>query len=174
MAALAACYLGCIWLDAIGTGIPNHLLPGPARIFVQVAQLFPYAAVEVTDFRARGYRCSTKKFEELDLAPYFPIHSGDKEGRFDRAMFFYLKQREVKEALDQYIAGAEGRRGPEYALGGVMLLSLRWPIPALGASEERYRRIPLEDVPRSVERHFWYVTSIAERERRCGENPVTP
>lgn len=164
----AALYLLCIWLDAVGTGWPAHFLPGPLRLFVQVAQLFPRAAPEVTEFRARGWRCATQKFEELDLAPYFPIHPDDKEGRFDRALFFYLKERRVHEALDAYISAAETRRGS--ATGGVMLLSLRWPIPEVGAAEARYRRIPLDEVPRAVSRHYWYVTAPDERERRCA-NP---
>jgi hypothetical protein len=39
---------------------------------------------------ARGWRCDLERYEEIDVRPYFPIHSDDKESRFDCAMFFYL------------------------------------------------------------------------------------
>jgi hypothetical protein len=166
--AAAAIYLACVWLDAVGTGIPWVILPSPLRFFVQVAQLFPRAAVDVIEWRAKGYRCSQRRFEELDLAPYFPIHASDKENRFDRALFFYLENKRVLAALDAFIADAQAKRGDP--IGGVMILSLRKPIAEPGADEPRYRRIPVDQIPLSVTRRYWYVTGPADRSRRCGEN----
>lgn len=165
--AAAVSYLAFIWLDAVGTGIPTLVLPLPLRFFVQVAQLFPRAAIDAIEWRAKGYRCRTRRFEELDLSPYFPIHAGDKENRFDRALFFYLEERRVLTALDAFIADAERKRGDP--IGGVMILSLRTPIAAPGTDEPRYRRIPVDQLPPSVVRRYWYVTDPAERVRRCEE-----
>ncbi len=161
----AVAYLALVWLDAVGTGIPSAILPLPIRFFVQVAQLFPRAAVDAIEWRAKGFHCDRRRFEELDLSPYFPIHANDKENRFDRALFFYLEDKRVLEALDTFIADAEGNRGDR--LGGVMLLSLRSRIDAPGSDEPRYRRVPVDQIPPSVTRRYWYVTGADERERRC-------
>src|SRR5437660_1207462 len=109
---LAIGYLGALWLDAVGSAVPD-VLPRPARFFVQVAQLFPHAAQQIIEWHVKGYRCAAGRFEELDVRPYFPIRADDKENRFDRAMFFYFKNPSVQRALDQYIAQSERRRGPE-------------------------------------------------------------
>jgi hypothetical protein len=74
--AAAVAYLACVWLDAVGTAAPAAVLPPPLRFLVQVAQLFPRAAVDAIEWRAKGYRCERRRFEELDLVPYFPIHAG--------------------------------------------------------------------------------------------------
>jgi hypothetical protein len=168
-AALVAAvgYLACVWLDAVGSDLPSLILPRPLRFFVQVAQLFPRAATDAIEWRAKGYRCRKRRFEELDLSPYFPIHADDKENRFDRALFFYLENKRVLEALDAFIADAEGQRGDP--LGGVMILSLRAPISEPGTEEPRYRRLPVDQIPPSVTRRYWYVTGADERARRCGE-----
>src|SRR5262249_11409221 len=115
----------------------------------------------------KGYRCARRRFEELDLSPYFPIHAGDKENRFDRALFFYLENKRVLEALDAYIVDAESKRGDP--IGGVMIFSLRAPISEPGSDEPRYRRVPVDQIPPSVTRRYWYVTGSDERARRCGE-----
>jgi hypothetical protein len=163
--ALAVIYLADLWLDGVGSGIPNHLLPRPLHFFTQAAQLFPRAADDIIEWRAKGWRCDARRFEELDVRPYFPIHADDKENRFGRAMFFYYRQRRVMEALDQYISAEERARGNP--LGGVMLMSLRVPIPEPGTQVPRYRRVPVEEYPPSVVRKYWYVTPTTERERRC-------
>jgi hypothetical protein len=84
-------------------------------------------------------------------------------------MFFHYKQRRVMEALDRFIAAEQNRAHPEAKIGGVMLLSLRIPIPPPGTPEERYHPLPLASYPPSIERKYWYVTSKDERERRCLE-----
>ena len=84
-------------------------------------------------------------------------------------MFFHLHQRKVLAELDRFIAREQNRTHPEARIGGVMLLSLRIPIPPPGTPEARYQRLPLADYPPSVERHYWYVTDKAQREQRCAD-----
>src|SRR5262252_7741446 len=102
-AVLGGCYLIAVWLDAAGTGIPGAVLPRPLRFFVQEAALFPHSSPYIIEWRAEGFSCDDRRFEELDVGPYFPIHRDDKESRFSRAMFFHHDQRVVLEALESYI-----------------------------------------------------------------------
>ena len=168
-AVLAGLYVLAVWLDAAGNGAADKVLPLPVRFFVQEAALFPHAARDVIEWRAQAWSCEAGHFEELDVRPYFPIRADDKESRFYRAMFFHLHQRKVLAALDQFIAREQNRAHPEARIGGVMLLSLRIPIPPPGTPEARYQRLPLTDYPSEVERHYWYVTDKGEREQRCAD-----
>lgn len=170
-AVLAGLYVFAVWLDAAGNGAADKVLPLPVRFFVQEAALFPHAARDVIEWRAEAWFCEAGRFEELDVRPYFPIRRDDKESRFYRAMFFHLHQRRVLAELDRFIAREQNRSHPDARIGGVMLLSLRIPIPPPGTPETRYQRLPLADYPTSVERHYWYVTDKAEREQRCAEPP---
>jgi hypothetical protein len=168
---LAVVYLASVWGDAVTNRVPTRWLPAVTRPFVQTAGLFPRAAEMVIEYRAEAYRCDIEKFEELDVRPYFPIHADDKESRFERALFFYRNNPHVLTALDRYLTREASKPGPDGhidRIGGVMLFSLRLPIPPLGSVPERYERKPLSAYPHE-ERHYWYTTSIAERERRCGE-----
>jgi hypothetical protein len=160
-------WLAGIWLDSTSGSTVFRRWPGPLRYFTQVAQLFPKAADMTIEWRAEGYRCATEKFEELDLRPHFAIHAEDKENRFDRAMYFYHTERKVLEALDDYIVRSESALGPEHRIGGVMLLSVRIPIPEPGTPEERFRHVPLDQIPRSIERKYWYTASPELRSKRC-------
>src|ERR1700690_2762053 len=169
-AVLGALYVAAVWLDAAGNGAADAGLPLPMRFFVQEAALFPHAARDVIEWRAEAWMCDAGRFEELDVRPYFPIRRDGKESRFSRAMFFHLHQRRVLAALDQFIAREQNRTHPEARIGGVMLLSLRMPIPPPGTPEARYKRLPLASYPPSVERHYWYVTDKAEREQRCARS----
>jgi hypothetical protein len=171
-AVLAGFYVLAVWLDAAGNGAADAVLPLPVRFFVQEAALFPHAARDVIEWRAEAWMCDAGRFEELDVRPYFPIRRDDKESRFYRAMFFHLHQRRVLAALDRFIGREQNRAHPEARIGGVMLLSLRIPIPPPGTPEERYQRLPLASYPSSVERHYWYVTDKAEREARCAQPPA--
>jgi hypothetical protein len=164
---LAFAYLCGFWLDAAGSKLPQRLLPRPLLSFVQTAELFPNAARLIVEWRALGYRCADGKFEELDLRPYFPIHGTDKEGRFQRAMFFHHAQKRVLQALDLFITHSESALGPEHVIGGVKLLSLRIPIPDPGANEQPHGWRPIEQYPTSVVHKVWYVTPSELRERRC-------
>jgi len=171
MAVLGGIYLAAVWLDASGTGIPSLVLPLPLRFFIQEAALFPHAAQNVIEWRVEGWSCQRHEFHEIDVRPYFPIRRDDKESRFYRAMFFHSRQQRVLEALDAYVTHAENQAHPEERIGGVVLLSLRIPIPPPGAREPRYQRLALAQYPREIERRHWYVTSAAERTRRCQEIP---
>jgi hypothetical protein len=171
VAGAGALYLLAVWLDGAGTRIPDRVLAPPLRLFVQVADLFPDASPFSIEWRARAWRCDLARFEELDVRPYFPIHRDDKESRFERAMFFYHRDGRVLEALDAYLTSAQNRLHPDARIGGVMLLSLRVPIPLLGSAGARYERVPIASYPSSVTRQYWYTTGIEERKRRCAETP---
>jgi hypothetical protein len=170
VAGLGVAYLLAIWLDAAGPGIPDAVPPS-LRFFTQVAELFPHASPDSIEWRVRGWRCDLGRFEEIDVRPFFPIRSDDKESRFDRAMFFHHRQRPVMVALDDFITASQNRTRPSERIGGVILMSLRIPIPPLGQPGERLHWIPLADYPPTVDRRYWYSTSVEERERRCAEAP---
>jgi hypothetical protein len=170
-ALLGAFYLMAVFLDASGVGLLSRVLPPPIRFFTQVAELFPHAAQDAIDWRARAYHCDGARFEELDVRPFFPIRRDDKESRFYRAMFFHFRQRPVLEALEAYVVREQNRRHPEARIGGLMLLSLRIPIPPPGSGEARYRRLPISDYPSTVERHYWYVSSPEASSQRCEATP---
>ena len=169
--ALAVLYLAAVWLDAAGTGLPQRVLPRPLLLFTQVAELFPNAARASIEWRARGWRCDVKQFEEIDVRPFFPIRRDDKESRFDRAMFFYHREHRVLEALDDYIVAAQNRANPDRRIGGLLLMSLRVPIPPLGEAGPRRQWLPSADFPSSVERRYWYTTPSDARAKRCQEAP---
>jgi hypothetical protein len=166
---VAVGYLLAVWLDAAGVGLPNHLLPLPVRFFVQAAELFPHAAQDAVEWRAKAWRCNKGQFEELDVRPYFPIRRDDKESRFYRAMFFHYRQRRVMAALEEFLITEENRAHPDDRIGGVMLLSLLVPIPPPGGPEQRYQRLPITAYPPSVARHYWYVAAPEDCRRRCAE-----
>ncbi len=174
VAVLAAVYVVSVWMDGAGLKLPDHVLPLPVRFFVQEAELFPHAARDAIEWRAEGWRCDLGRFEEIDVRPFFRIRSDDKESRFYRAMFFHAHQRKVLDAMDEYLSREQNRAHPEARIGGVMLLSLRIPIPPPGTPEGRYQRLPLAEYPQSVQRKYWYVTSSEERTRRCEELGSAP
>jgi hypothetical protein len=171
MGALAGLYLAAVWLDGAGFAGAIKWIPLPARFFVQVAQLFPHAEPFAIEWRAQGYRCAAGTVEEIDLRPHFPIHADDKENRFNRAMFFFHRNRAVLEALDAFISQREEKLGPDHRLGGVTLLSVRVPIPSPGEQTPRYRRVSLEEMPAEYKRRVWYASSRDDIDRRCAESP---
>ncbi len=167
LGALAAVYLGGVWLTAAGSALPERLLPRPARYFTQIACLFPRAAEAVIDYRAEGLDCASGRFREIDVRPLFPIHADDEESRFHRAMFFYRRDRKTLEALDEYLTSGHNARAPGAApIGGVLLLSLRIPLPDAGGPIERYQRKPLSDHPPAI-KNYWYRTPRELAQRRC-------
>jgi hypothetical protein len=153
-AVAAAVYLGGILLNVAGAPL-EKVLPRPALYFMQIARLFPNALDATIEYRAEAYRCDDQRWAELDVRPYFPLHPDDKESRFDRAMFFYRRSQSVMKALDDYLVG-------------VMLLSLRIPVPPPGEAVEPYRRKPLADYP-AAERKYWYRTAHEDTDARCDE-----
>jgi hypothetical protein len=75
----------------------------------------------------------------------------------------------VLAELDRFIAREQNRTHPEARIGGVMLLSLRVPIPPLGEPGPRHERLPIADYPPTVSRNYWYTTGIEARQQRCEE-----
>jgi hypothetical protein len=172
---VAAVYLVAVFVEAVHPGRTHKILGRPVAYFAQIAKLFAERSTMSIDFRAMGFRCDTHQFAELDVAPYFPMHAGDKESRFDRTMFFYLKNREVQVALQDYLIErhnarvAAGELTDLPRIGGIALLSLRIPIPRPGTDFPRYRHVPLSGIPKDWARRSWFVTGPDERMRRCAE-----
>ena len=130
-------------------------------------RLFPDAQPVAIDYRAEGWVCSRRRFEEIDTRAYFPLRPNDKENRFYRLAQFYRHNRPAMQALEEYLVGRVNAHSDDAdKIGGVRVLSLRVPIPAPGSSVERWRRKPLDDFPES-ERHDWFWTPRSRRAERC-------
>jgi hypothetical protein len=170
---LAGAYLLGVWLDGSGTGIPASVLPREANYFVQVAALFPFAALTSIDYRAEGFVCKEGAWMELDTRPYFPIDPDDKENRFNRVMHFFRENRRTMTALDSYLvenhnsAAHEDGIRRDRGIGGVRLLSLRIPLPSPGDRLERVSRRPLSSYPEE-QRKVFYHTPRWKLAERCG------
>ena len=162
-----------VWLDGVGSGVPASVLPRAANYFVQVAALFPRAAVASIDYRAEGFVCSEGAWRELDTRPYFPIDPDDKENRFNRVMHFFRENRKTMTSLDSYLvdnhnsAKHEDGIPPARAIGGVRLLSLRIPLPSPGDRLQRVSRQPLSFYPEDQRKVFYY-TPRSKLAERCG------
>lgn len=169
--AFATVYFAAVWLDAAGEHGLELALPAPLRFFVQVAELFPHAADDVIEWHVKGFHCDARQFDEIDVRSFFPIHRDDKESRFYRTMFFYFREPRVLGALDDYITREYNRQHPDGRIGGVMLLSLRIPIPALGATAARYQWRPISEAPATLTKRYWHTTAQSLRDRRCAEVP---
>jgi hypothetical protein len=160
-----AFYLACVWVDGVGSNYPARILPQPAAYFVQIATLFPYAAVVAIDYRAEGWRCSDRRWQEIDTRPNFRMHADDKENRFYRVMHFYRSNRKTMVALDQYLVDSHNASSSD-RIGGVRLLSLRIPLPEPGAAVPRWSRRPVSEF-HGDQRHDWYWTPASKRDARC-------
>jgi hypothetical protein len=166
LAAAALVYFAGVLLNAAGAPL-QEIVPRPLLYFMQVAKLFPNAVDVATEYRAEAYVCDERRWVELDVRPFFPLRPDDKENRFERAMFFYHRSAPVMKALDDYLVRANnfGGRAP---IGGVMLLSLRIPVPPPRRATAPYRRRPLADHP-AAERKYWYRTSLDDVSARCDQ-----
>ena len=178
---VAALYLLGILLEGIGCSAPALVLPKPADYFLQIAGLFPVADKSASQYRAEGYVCAERRWQELQTRPYFPLDPDDKENRFQRALQFYWNEKPAMSALDGYLVdrhnagkGDDGiPRGS--AIGGIRILSVRVPIPPPGSQLERYRWRPLSDYPED-ERHYkgFYRTPPKKVDERCGFHEAAP
>lgn len=164
--ALGIVYPALILADSALPRWTASVTPRPLLYFAQVAALFPRASTYTIEFRAEGWFCDKHRFEEIDTRPYFPIHVNDKENQYSRAMFFYLENRPVMHAIDDYLTFSFNRSHSR-RIGGVRLLSLREPIPKPGTDFPRFHRRPLAEIPRR-EWKFWYWTPVSRRALRCG------
>ena len=162
---VGALYIAAVFMEGAGGARLDKIVPRPLLFFAQIAALFPRAATHHIEYRAEGLPCDGPAFE-VDVRPHFPIHSDDKESRFDRALHFYRNDRSTMEALETYVMDRYNAREPN-KLGGMLFLSLRVPIPAPGSAFPRYERAPLADFPKE-QRKVWYATSRDVVSRRCG------
>ncbi len=165
--ALGVLYPATILLDEAAPRTAEALVPRPALYFAQVAALFPLASTYTIEYRAEGWSCREQRFEEIDVRPYFPIHRDDKENRFSRALYFYLRNRTVMRALDSYVTMQFNHHHAE-RIGGVRFLSVREPIPSPGTVFPRFTRKPLSQIPKAERKH-WYWTPLSMRRARCAE-----
>jgi hypothetical protein len=179
VAIAGSIYLASVFLGSAGCPAPADTLPRPVLYFTQVACLFPRAATRAIDYRLSGYSCADQRFQELDHRVYFPIHPDDKENRFHRVGHFYRRNRTVMNALEDHIVERHNQRvargevpgdGVDGAIGGILLESLRIPLPAPGTAVERYRRVPLAEIPNEW-RKRWYYTPVSRRRDQCKELP---
>jgi hypothetical protein len=175
--ALGALYLAGVWLDGVGSNLPEKILPRTANYFMQIAALFPKAAVMSIDYRAEGWVCADQRWEELDTRPYFPIDPDDKENRFQRVMHFFRAHRPTMQALDAYLVAshnggthADGIPA-DHTIGGIRVQSLRIPLPKPGDPLTRPVRRPLASYP-DEQRAFFYHTRRSKLAERCG--PLAP
>lgn len=162
---LAGLYLVTVWLDGVGSNWPAKLTPRPWLYFSQVAALFVNAAPKVIDYRAEGWSCSEHRWTEVDVRPFFRIDADNKENRFQRALQFYRKNRNVMRALEDFIVARQNASGSA-RIGGVRFSSLRLDYPAPGQ-----RVAPFEQKPLSAysgeQKHDWYWTPSSHRAQRC-------
>lgn len=162
--------LGALALDR---GLPARV-PAVPRFFLQSSCLFPRAGEMQIEYRVEAYACQARKFQELDHRPYFPLRADDKESRFHRVGHFYRRNRTVMQALERYLIDRHNRRaagggagdGVEGPIGGIRFMSLRIPLPPMGARVERNRVGPLHEYT-ADQRVTWYITSIAARRAYC-------
>ncbi len=151
---LGGAYLAGVWLDGVGSTLPSAVLPRTPNYFLQVAALFPKAATASIDYRAEGWVCADKNWEEFDTRPYFPLDADTKENRFQRVMHFFRDDRPTMHALEAYLIESHGSGRHEDGLSsdkaivGVRFVSLRLPLPVPGQPLARVQR----RAPRGVSR----------------------
>ncbi len=184
----AVVYFASLWFETVVIRVPLSLMPGTTEFririlprslayFTQVAALFPRAATFAIDYRAEGYVCRASEWSELDTRPYFPLDPDDKENRFQRVMYFFHNHRSTLKALEAYLVDRhnEGRNDDaipsEDKIGGVRLMSIRAPLPEIGAPLVRVHRLPLSEIPEAERKRFYQTTSRVITERCFGTQP---
>jgi hypothetical protein len=182
LSVLASLFFVAILSDDFGLHWVSAI-PRPLRYFTQVACLFSEAARAAIDYRAEGFGCEQRSFQEIDVRPYFLIDRDSKENRFYRSLHFYREDRTTMRALEDYVlthhnqdVRAAGSAAPDDGgiLGGVRFSSVRVPVGAPGEDVARYERKPLSAYPDAMIKHFYY-TPASERARRCRDlGPETP
>jgi hypothetical protein len=172
---VAGVYLVAVFVEGVWPNRAYRALSRPVVYFAQIAKLFADRSEFEIEFRVEGFDCEHHQFRELDVRPYFPMHANDKENRFDRTMSLFLENPRVYRELESYILDrhnarvAAGEATDLPRIGGVELISVRIPIPEPGDDFPRYRRVPLSDLPLTLERKVWYITHLDDRMRRCEE-----
>jgi hypothetical protein len=148
--------------------LPDHRLLRPVAFFTQATGLFTGAATYNIDYRLEAWSCDAKRWQPIDVRPYFPIRAEDKESRFHRLAHFYKRNRTVLQALDRFVSERhphvdDGVAGP---IGGIRLYQLLEPMPPVGSPVARWRFEPLAPRPDEHVRDLFY-TRASERKQRC-------
>ena len=136
--------------------------------FTQATSLFPHASSFAIEYRLEAWACG-RRWEPIDPRPYFPIEREDKESRLQRFGYFYEHDHPALQALDRYLSAGhaagtdDGVAGP---IGGIRLVKVVRPLPAVGGPVERYRFDPFAPVPAAQRRDLYY-TPGPERKQRC-------
>jgi len=179
LVGVAAVYLGAILVGSAGSSLPRAILPAPTLTFTQVACLFPHAATHTIEYRLSAFSCERGQFLELDHRRYFPIHPDDKENRFHRLGYFFRREPRVMRALEDHLVDRHNRltraglaspgefSGP---IGGILLSSLRIPLPPVGERIDRYVPLRTSDT-RPEWRKAWYRTPLERARTRCEDPP---
>ncbi|MFO7562288.1 MAG: hypothetical protein R6X02_06565 [Enhygromyxa sp.] len=171
LGVVAALFFWTVLANSARVTHGQQWVPDSFRYFARLACLFPSAKIVNIDYRAEGYECGSRRFVELDTRPHFPIRADDKENRFYRTGAFFRRNREVMQALDEYLVyrhNARAALGEVEPIGGIRFSSLRIPLPEPGDEVERYHPKPLSEYPASM-RKRWYATPSELIERRCEE-----
>ena len=140
----------------------------PVAFFTYCTKLFPKKMTSALEFRLEAWSCERRDWVPLDPRPYFPIEADDKESRFQRLGYFYHHNREVMESLDDYIQAHhastdDGAPGP---IGGIRVVQVNRPLPAVGDPVERYAYRPLSPAPADQRKDQWW-TRQSVRKARC-------
>jgi hypothetical protein len=165
--AVAGLYLATVWFDGVGSTWPAKITPRPWLYFSQVAALFVNAAPKVIDYRAEGWSCSDHRWVEIDVRPYFRIDADNKENRFQRALQFYRKNRNVMRALEDFVVKRHNAASGAAPIGGVRFSSLRLPYPAPGEHVAPFEQKPLASYS-ADQKKDWFWTPTSRRTQRCG------
>ena len=163
LVAIGALYIVMMFMEGVGASLTG-IVYQPILLFCQTAALFPRAATHSIEYRAQGYTCSGHVVE-VDVRPFFPIHSDDKENRFSRAMHFVRDEPIAMRELEAYVM-REYNRTEADKIGGVSFVGLYVPIPQPGTPFPRNERAPLASFPKDV-RKVIYVTPHDTVLQRC-------
>lgn len=176
--ALASLFFSVMVVGEVRSGFVYRWVPGPLLYFTQIAGLFTESKKLDVDFRAEGWSCQDGLFRELDVGPQFPIQPGNKENRFQRAVYFYNGNPLVMHALDRFITEhhnamvrdleAKGQSTDPGRIGGVRIVSAVTPIPEPSEGIQRYGRKPLSEYPFD-RAHTLYETPAKRIWKRCRE-----
>ena len=166
--AAAVSYLAFIWLDAVGTGIPTLRAAAAAALLRPGGAAVPARRVDSSNGAPKVTAAARDASKSSTSRPTFRSTPTTKRTASTAHCSSTSRSRRVLTALDAVHRRrrAQARRSHRRRHD----LSLRTPIAAPGTVEPRYRRIPVDQLPPSVVRRYWYVTGPAERERRCGES----
>jgi hypothetical protein len=175
----AVLYLAGLFFDGVGYDAPLRGLPGPIRISLEVAALFPDAAKAISEYRVEAWMCGERRWQEIDYQKYFPLHSDDKESRFQRILHFYHEEIVLKRALDNYVTDRHNNLETyvpgdgipkKEVVGGARFSILRWPMPKPGDKLTRYSVVPLTEMRPDAQKSIFYEPAKPELTTRCEEN----